>query len=178
MLKKATILATAIALLLATAQLALAQQDTVGTPTAGEGQTTPADTSGQNPSQTQPAVGSQDSPSSVAGLMHLNKSNELVVDCTAVSNELAQLQAAPANDSQSQAELVGAENLSQLCAESGFTPSSGGGGTGSGLDGTGSTPPQQSQSGSTPSNSEGNNGSNPSVTDSTQPQQAQETTSP
>ena len=153
----------ALVLLLAIAKLALAQQggvptrlvnttqqDTGGTQSAGEGQST-AVPSGQNDaSQTQPAPGAKGTlPNAPALLMHLNRNNELVIDCPAVSDKLAQLKATPPNQEpqpQAQAALVGAEELSRLCADGGFRPSNNGGeANGSSPNGTGSTQPQQSQ---------------------------------
>ena len=110
MLKKVMALVAIVVLVLATAQLALAQQypaqpvqqpvqetpqqrDTSGTqPTGGAGQTTPADTpAGQSPAvQDRPATGPQSSPSPAAGLMFLNQNGQLLIDCPAVSNALAQ----------------------------------------------------------------------------------------
>jgi hypothetical protein len=154
----------ALVLLLAIAQLAMAQQDmapaqslntpqldTDETQTAGggegEGQSTAPDPSGQNEaSQTQPAAGAKGNPSDTSSdlLMQLNQNNKLVIDCPAVSDKLSQLKATPANDPQTQAALIGAEVLSQLCADGGFKPSNNAGETnGSSPNGTGSTQPQQ-----------------------------------
>ena len=112
MLKKAIILASALALLLASTQLALAQQDaqptqvqathqdisgmqqgTGGPQTAGDTQAPPAgasqaaalDPSPQNMIPDTPPAGPDHS-----ALMHLNKDNELVVDCAAVDEALSQ----------------------------------------------------------------------------------------
>jgi hypothetical protein len=88
------------------------------------------------------------------GLMHLNAKNELVVDCAALANKLTQLQGAPVGSPQDQAMLTRAEDLSHLCADSGFTPAT-----------------------STPASSRGApNVPNPISTNSTQPQQTQDTT--
>src|SRR5215213_10947847 len=170
MLKKSMLFAAVLTLvlLLAIAQLALAQQDmapaqslntprqdTSGTQTpggrgGGEGQSTAPDPSGQNDaSRSQPAAGAKGTPpdTSSALLMRLNRNNELVIDCPAVSAELAQLKATPANAAQSQAALVGTEELSRLCADGGFPAATGGGGSTqpSSNGTTGTTQPQQSQ---------------------------------
>ncbi len=149
MLKKVIILASVLALLLASAQLALAQQDaqptqaqashqdirgmqgTGGPQTASDTQAPPAgasqaaalDPSPQNMIPDTPPAGPDH-----GALMHLNKDNELMVDCAAVDEALSQRpQGAPSpTDLRSQAELMGLEELSQLCAESGFVPVSSG----------------------------------------------------
>src|SRR5215213_8429825 len=156
----------ALVLLLAIAQLAIAQQDmapaqslnapqqgTGGTQTAGggggEGQSTAApDPSGHDDAgQTQPAAGAKGTTPSTSSdlLMQLNQDDELVIDCPAVADKLAQLEATPANDPQTQAALVGAEELARLCADGGFKPSDNAGeANGSSPNGgTGSTQPQQ-----------------------------------
>jgi hypothetical protein len=168
MLKKAIILASALALLLASTQLALAQQDaqptqvqathqdisgmqqgTGGSSTAGDTQAPPAgasqaaalDPSPQNMIPDAPPVG----PDRRGALMHLNKDNELVVDCQALSDRLASLQqAGETADPQAQSQLALAESLLQLCEANGFTPSGSGGTAPVGQDDTaGSTQPQQ-----------------------------------
>src|SRR5918998_1565669 len=139
MLKKVMALVAIVVLVLATAQLALAQEyyptqpvqetpqqrDTSRTQPTGVGQTTPADTAaGQSPRQDQPATpaGWQSSPSPAAGLMSLNNQNgQLVIDCPAVSYALAQ-------PGLTQTEQVELQELSQLCADGGFVPVNSGGG--------------------------------------------------
>ena len=136
-----------LALVLIIAQLALAQQYTTqpnmsSTQPTGAEQTTPAAApTGQNPIQNQPATGSQNSPASSNNLMHLDPNNHLVVDCPAVSDRLTQLQATQGTNPQSAA-LVGAQELSGLCADGGYTPSNGGEANGSSPNTTNSTQPQ------------------------------------
>jgi hypothetical protein len=55
--------------------------------------------------------------------MHLNNS-ELVVDCSAVSDRLAQLKGAQTGNTQAQSELAQIEGLAKLCTDNGFTPDS------------------------------------------------------
>jgi len=125
-------------LLLATAQLALAQQDTTtpsqtsdtpqpqytsDTPTTGDDQSPADDSGGQSDGQTQPAAGSQSSPSDTGRLMHLNQNNGLVIDCPTVSNDLAQ---SGSTQTDQEAQL---KNLSQLCADSGYKPANSSGGS-------------------------------------------------
>lgn len=194
MLKKSMLFAAVLALvlLLAIAQLALAQQDmapapSLGTPGqdtggtqspgGGEGQSMSPDPSGHNDaSQTQPAAGAKGTPpnNSSGLLMHLNRNNELVIDCPAVSHALL------ANPGLTQPEQVGLQELSQLCASGGFPPTTntnGGGGGGSTQPSsngtTGTTQPQQSQGTSTPANDGGtNNAASPSGTPSNPPQRS------
>jgi hypothetical protein len=180
MLKKVMALVAILVLVLATAQLALAQQyptppvqetpqqrDTSGTQPTGAGQTTPADTAaGQSPGQDQPATGSQSSPSPAAGLMSLNQNGQLVIDCPAVSNALAQ-------PGLTQTEQVELQELSLLCADGGFVPANSGGGNQPSPNGTDATQqPQQSQDTSTPSDGGGNNGLGPNDTSSNPPQRS------
>ena len=116
MLKKVTILAATLMLLLATAQLAVAQQD-LGT------------TEQQDASQTQPAGEAQAASPSLEGAVHLNENSNLVVNCAGVSEGLAQLQQlgdAQASDPQFQSTLAQAEMLAQLCASYGYAPPSAG----------------------------------------------------
>jgi hypothetical protein len=185
MLKKVMALVAILVLVLATAQLALAQQypaqpvqqpvqetpqqrDTSGTQPIGAGQTTPADTpAGQSPGQDQPATpGSQSSPSPAAGLMFLNQNGQLLIDCPAVSNALAQ------PGLLTQTEQVELQELSQLCADGGFVPANSGGGNQPSPNGTDATQqPQQSQGTLTPSDGGGNNGLGPNDTSSNPPPQ-------
>jgi hypothetical protein len=176
MLKKVLILASVVALVLASAQLALAQQDsqpgqvqathndvsgmqgTGGSQTAGDTQAPPEGASqaaALDPSPQNMIPGTAPAGPDHGALMHLNNNNELVVDCTAVDGALSRRQqsAPTSTDSQSQAELTGLQELSQLCAESGFSTST-----------SPTAQPQQQpqQSGSTTS---------PTGTSSTQPQQ-------
>ncbi len=141
MLRKMTILAATLMLLLAAAQLALAQQDTgTSQPVQDEQATAPAQ---QDASQTQPAGEAQAAPPNLDGLMRLNENNNLVVNCAAVSERLGQLQQlrdAQANDPQFQSVLAQAETLAQLCASNGFVPPSAGEPTGS--NSTGASPGQ------------------------------------
>ena len=181
MLKKVLTVVATLGLLLATAQLALAQQDPTqpvqeapqqnagGTqPSGAVQQPAPADTAGQN----QPPTGSQSPPSSATNtprFMSLDKNNQLVIDCPAVSNALA-------NPGLTQPEQVGLQEMSQLCANGGFAPTtntSGGGSNQPSSNGTGTTQqPQPSQSTSTPANNGGTNGASPSGTPSNPPQQS------
>ena len=112
--KQLIALAIILVLLLATAQLALAQQDTTtpsqtsGTPQQQSTSDTPT-TGGQ----TQPAAGSQSSPSTTGAPMHLNQNNELVIDCPTVSSGSTQTD----------------QQASQLCADSGYKPANSSGGS-------------------------------------------------
>ena len=102
--KQLIALATILVLLLVTAQLALAQQDT----------TTPSQTSGTpQQQQTQPAAGSQSSPSGTGASMRLNKNNELLIDCPTVSSGSTQTD----------------QQAAQLCADSGYKPANTSGGS-------------------------------------------------
>jgi hypothetical protein len=142
MLKKVTILAATLMLLLATAQLAVAQQDQ---PVQDEQAAAPA-TEQQDASQTQPAGEAQAASPSLEGVAHLNENNNLVVNCAGVSEGLAQLQQlgdAQASDPQFQSTLAQAEMLAQLCASNGYTPSSAG--EPSGSNSTGTSPEQTTQ---------------------------------
>jgi hypothetical protein len=115
--KKVTIVAATLMLLLATAQLAVAQQD-LGTSTEQ-----------QDASQTQPAGEAQAASPSLEGAVHLNENSNLVVNCAGVSEGLAQLQQlgdAQASDPQFQSTLAQAEMLAQLCASYGYAPPSAG----------------------------------------------------
>lgn len=194
MLKKSMLFTAVLALvlLLTVAQLALAQQDVAPAPTlstpqqgtggtqspgGGEGQSTAPDPSGQNDAiRTKPAeAGAKSTPpnNSSGLLMHLNRNNELVIDCPAVSSALL------ANPGLTQPEQVGLQELSQLCASGGFPPTtntnggSGGGSTQPNSNGpTGTTQPQQSQGTSTtPANDGGSNAANPSGTPPSNPPQ-------
>jgi hypothetical protein len=137
MLKKVTILAATLMLLLAAAQLALAQQDTGTGQPPQDGQAPAPDPAQQETGQqaasqpqTQPAGEGQAPAPDLDGLMHLNQNSNLVVDCQAVSERLAQLNQlaqTQANDPQFQPVLARAQDLAQLCADSGFTPSGAGG---------------------------------------------------
>jgi hypothetical protein len=183
-----------VALVLIVAQLALAQQDTLpaqpvntttkqnptgGTQPAGDGQSQAADPSGQNgASQAQPAAGAG---GALPDLMHLDQNHNLMIDCQAVSDKLAQLNnATPANDLQLQGASVGDEELlAGLCADSGFVPANSSGVNQPSLNATGPTQPQQSQGTSTPATNGGNNGTSPNATGSALPQQqGQPTTTP
>ena len=103
--KQLIALATILVLLLVTAQLALAQQDT----------TTPSQYSGTpQQQQTQPAAGgSQSSPSGTGASMRLNKNNELIIDCPTVSSGSTQTD----------------QQAAQLCADSGYKPANSSGGS-------------------------------------------------
>ncbi len=144
MLRKMTILAATLMLLLAAAQLALAQQDTgTSQPVQDEQATAAPDPAQQDASQTQPAGEAQAAPPNLDGLMRLNENNNLVVNCGAVSERLGQLQQlrdAQANDPQFQSVLAQAETLAQLCASNGFVPPSAGEPNGS--NSTGASPGQ------------------------------------
>jgi len=175
MLKKVMALVTILVLVLATAQLALAQQYPTQTPVqqtpqqqdtasgaqpTGAGQTTPVDpAAGQNPGQNQPATGSQTPPSPAAGLMLLDQNNQLVIDCPAVSNALAQPRL-------TQTEQVELQELSQLCADGGFVAANRGGGNQPSPNRTDATQPQpqQSQGASMPLGGGENNGASPTDT--------------
>lgn len=186
MLKKVLILASVVALVLASAQLALAQRDsqpgqmqathqdtsgmqgTGGPQTGGDTQAPPAEPSqaaALDPSPQNMIPGTAPTGPDHGPLMHLNNNNELVVDCAAVDDALSQRQqsAPQSTDLQSQAELTGLQELSQLCADSGFVPVSGGSAAPSTTSPTSTSPSTQpQQSGSTTS---------PTGTSSTQPQQ-------
>ena len=179
-----------VALVLIVAQLALAQQDTLpaqpvntttqqdptgGTQPAGDGQSQAADPSGQNSaSQTQPAAGAG---SALPDLMHLDQNHNLVIDCAA-SDQLAQVKAALANDPQLQGALGGVEELSRLCADSGFVPANSSGVNQPSSNATDPTQPQQSQGTSAPATNGGNNGTSPNATGSALPQQQGQLTTP
>lgn len=196
MLKKVVILALVLALVLASAQLAVAQQDTQpsqmqatheqrsgadntsGTQTTSGEQTAPppdlTQQSGEN--QTSPAGGPPADPlpaeNNQNDLMHLNKKNKLVVDCAAVDDALAQPQgAASSTPSDLQAQVAQAElkELSRLCKDSRFVPDNSSGGT-PGVSSSQDTtiPPQSHLNGSTPS---------PTGTSYTPPQQTGGTSS-
>ena len=138
-------LAAALVLLLAIAQLALAQEDAGTSQPAGEAQSAAPDTT-QGASQTQPAGEAQYASSALDDLTHLNENNNVVVNCEAAFRRLAQLeqlQDTQASDPQFQATLFEARNLAQLCTDNGFTPSS--------------AVPSSGESGSTDPNSEGTN---------------------
>jgi hypothetical protein len=148
MLKKVTILAATLMLLLATAQLAVAQQDIGTSQPVQDEQAAAPDTEQQDASQTQPAGEAQAASPSLEGVAHLNENNNLIVNCAGVSEGLAQLQQlgeAQASDPQFQSTLAQAEMLAQLCASSGYTPSSAG--EPSGSNSTGASPEQTQQSG-------------------------------
>ena len=181
MLKKVMALVAILVLVLATAQLALAQQYPTQTPVqqtpqqqdtasgaqpTGAGQTTPVDpAAGQNPGQNQPATGSQTPPSPAAGLMLLDQNNQLVIDCPAVSNAFAQPRL-------TQTEQVELQELSQLCADGGFVPANSGGGNQPSPNRTDATQqPRQSQGASMPSGGGENNGASPNDTASNPPPQ-------
>jgi len=181
MLKKVMALVAILVLVLATAQLALAQQYPTQTPVqqtpqqqdtasgaqpTGAGQTTPVDpAAGQNPGQNQPATGSQSPPSPAAGLMLLDQNNQLVIDCPAVSSALAQPRL-------TQTEQVELQELSQLCADGGFVPANSGGGNQPSPNRTDATQqPRQSQGASMPSGGGENNGASPNDTASNPPPQ-------
>lgn len=153
MLKKVTILAATLMLLLAAAQLAVAQQDP-GTSQPVQDEQAPApstaqqNTGQQDASQTQPAGEAQAAPPNLDGIMRLNENSNLVVNCGAVSERLAQLEQlrdAQANDPQFQSVLAQAETLAQLCASNGFTPPSAG--EPSSSNSTDASPEQAQQSG-------------------------------
>ncbi|MDQ3835104.1 MAG: hypothetical protein M3315_16090 [Actinomycetota bacterium] len=157
MLKKVIVLTSILALVLASAQLALAQQDTQpATPPGGASQAALLDPSPQSMiPDTSPTSASQAAGNNHNGLMHLNADNELVVNCQALSDRLATLQQAgdtQTADPQLQSEVALAEGLLQLCQDKGFTPVDSGStatpSTSSPSD-AGSTQPQQG--GSTPS---------------------------
>jgi len=134
--KTIAILAATLMLVLVAAQLALAQQDT-GTTQPVQAEQPPASdpaqqhqTGQQDASQAQPAGEGQASIPGLDGLMRLNENNNLVINCEAVSERLAQLNQlgqTQANDPQFQPALARIESLAQLCADSGFTPSGAGG---------------------------------------------------
>jgi len=113
--KQLIALATILVLLLVTAQLALAQQDTTtpsqysATPQQQYTSGAPSSTGGQ----TQPAAGSQSSPSAAGSSMHLNKNNELVINCPTVSSGSTQTD----------------QQAAQLCADSGYKPADSSGGS-------------------------------------------------
>ncbi len=148
MLRKMMILAATLMLLLAAAQLALAQQEDTGTsqPVQDEQATAPAPAQ-QDASQTQPAGEAQAATPNLDGLMRLNENSNLVVDCAGVSERLAQLQQlgdAQANDPQFLSVLAQVETLAQLCASNGFVSPSAGEPNGSNSTGPG---PGQTQYG-------------------------------
>ena len=105
--KQLIALAAIVVLLLVSAQLALAQQDTT-TPsqTSGTPQQQYASDTPTTGGQTQPAGGSQSSPSDTGSPMHLNKNDELVIDCPTVSSGSTQTD----------------QEAAQLCAASGYKP--------------------------------------------------------
>lgn len=138
MLKKVPILVVALALLLAASQLALAQQATDTTQQPQQ----------QAPSPDQPTGEAQPSQPGSNSFAQLNENNELVVDCQALSDGLAQLQQAggtQTTDPQAQSLIAQGESLLQLCEASGFTPGAGGGTTVpvASEDAGGATPPPQ-----------------------------------
>lgn len=112
--KQLIALATILVLLLVTAQLALAQQDTT-TPsqTSGAPQQQYASDTPTTGGQTQPAGGSQSSPSDAGSPMLLNKDNQLVIDCPTVSSGSTQTD----------------QEAAQLCAASGYNPADSSGGS-------------------------------------------------
>ncbi len=159
MLKKITALVAVLSLLLAASQLALAQQNTDqtqgveatfqatgGTQTTGVDQTTGSDPQQQTASQDQPTGEAQLPQPNQNRFVHLNANNELVIDCQALSDGLANLQQAgdtQTTDPQVQSQLALAESLLQLCEANGFTPSGSGGSAPVGQDNTaGSTQTQ------------------------------------
>jgi hypothetical protein len=135
MLKKVPVLVVALALLLAASQLALAQQATDTTQQPQQ----------QAPSPDQPTGEAQPSQPGSNSFAQLNENNELVVDCQALTDGLAQLQQAGSSqttDPQAQSLIAQAESLLQLCEASGFTPGGGGGTVPvASEDAGGSTPP-------------------------------------
>lgn len=141
------ILVTALVLILTTTQLALAnqttgQQDTGGTITTQE-QSTPPDPAQQGVSQNQqPAGGTQSSTPNTDHLTRLNDNNKLIINCPAVSKRLAQfnqLGDTQTTDPQTQSEVARVQELAQLCADSGSTPSGSGGNEPTSSNNTGST---------------------------------------
>ena len=147
MSKKVISLVAVLVLVLATAPLALAQQQGTGinqsvrdAQVAGPNNSAPQYTDPQyTDPQTQPTGGgSQSSPSPTAGLMSLDQNNQLVIDCPAVSNTLAQ-------SGLTQAEQTQLQDLARLCADSGFVPASSGEGNQPSSSDTGSTQPSQTQ---------------------------------
>ena len=168
MSKKITYPVAILVLVLGAAPLALAQQSS-GTQPAGGAQLPASHQTQPTNSSTQPAPGSQQgSLSPTAGLMSLNRNNQLVIDCPAVSKALAQ-------PGLTQAEQTGLQDLAQLCKVGGFAPANSGEGNQPSSNGTGSTPPQQSQSATTPTNTMGNSGSSMNGMGSMQPSQTQAT---
>ena len=142
MSKKVLPLVAVLVLVLAAAPLALAQQQGTGiNQSVRDAQVTGPNNSAPQYTdpQTQPTGGgSQSSPSLTAGLMSLDQNNQLVIDCPAVSNALAQ-------PGLTQTEQTQLQDLARLCSDSGFAPATGGGGTQPSSSDTGSTQPSQAQ---------------------------------
>jgi hypothetical protein len=151
MVKKVVILATVLALVLAFAQLATAQQtpdqtqpvnstfnatfnssfqspDESQTPGGGqssESQSPSPDQAQQNASQPPPSGAvPQAIKVNLDGLRHLNKKNNLVVDCAAVADKLTQLKGTPVSSPTDEKMLKQVEDLLHLCTTSGYTPAS------------------------------------------------------
>jgi hypothetical protein len=127
-----------LVLVLASAPLALAQQEMGETQNTGTSQYPASDQTQSTDTSTQPAGGTQSRPSPTAGLTSLDQNNQLVIDCPGVSSALAQ-------SGLTQAEQTQLQDLERLCTDSGFTPASSGGGTQPSSSDTGSTQPSQSQ---------------------------------
>jgi hypothetical protein len=135
--KKIMSLLAILALLLASAPLALAQQQGSTTqPTAVPQYPASDQTQPPTNNSTQPAArGTQSTPSATSGLTSLNQNNQLVIDCPGVSNALAQSSSGLTQTDQSQL-----QRLERLCTDSGYAPAdSGGGGTQPSTNGTSST---------------------------------------
>jgi hypothetical protein len=147
MLRRVMVLVTALVLVLTTAQLALAnqptgQQDTGGTITT-QGQNAMPDPAQQGAGQNQqPAGGTQSSTPNADHLTRLNEHNKLIINCPAVSKRLAQfnqLGDTRTTDPQAQSELARVNELAQLCADGGSTPTGSGGNEPTSSNNTGST---------------------------------------
>jgi len=133
MVKKVVILATALALVLAVAQVALAQQNPDQIQTTDDLQTTgggepsasrpsPPDQAQQDASQSPPSGAEPEAATAnLDSLMRLNKQNNLVIDCPAVADELTQLQGTSVGSPQDDKMLRQLKELSLLCTASGFT---------------------------------------------------------
>lgn len=141
------VLVTALVLVLTTAQLAMANQttgqhDTGGTITTQE-QSTPPDPAQQGASQNQQPTGGTQSPTPNGDhLTRLNEHNKVIINCPAVSKRLAQfsqLGDTQTTDPQAQSELARVQELAQVCADSGSTPSGSGGNEPTSSNNTGST---------------------------------------
>jgi hypothetical protein len=98
-------------------------QTTGDTQTTGGGQAAPPDPGQQDTGQTQPTGETQPALPGLDSFIHLNTNGNLVIDCQAASDMLAQLNQRGETEANDQSELIVVQMLAQLCADSGFTPS-------------------------------------------------------